>query len=325
MRPEDYMPRLAFIRYLYTVASDQSRLPLPMGAASIMGFQDSIELFLVLAAEHLDASIKDRTPFDDYFGIVNNALAKADRQGLTGAESIKRLNKARVTLKHHGIWPAANEIERFQNQAGIFFEDNAPLVFDGTDFNRISMVHLVQLSEAQQNLQTAESLLEQDKKREALGEIAIAFVRVIDNFKRPISDEYTGSPFDFPPGYVTAITEYHPGQLGVVTVGDGQTWETFVGDLQMSIDALQKAMEILSLGLDFRRYVRFNALTPYIRGVRVDTGTDAPIHYFAVKPLLDPMGEPTQADFRFCFDFVVDSALRLQQIDVGLQAEEIPQ
>ena len=47
--------RLALIRYLYNSAVEESRKPEPIGSTSILMFHDSIELFLQLASEHLNA------------------------------------------------------------------------------------------------------------------------------------------------------------------------------------------------------------------------------------------------------------------------------
>jgi hypothetical protein len=55
---EDSIKRLPFIRYLYSVALQQSRQPKPMNAASILTFHDSIELFLHLSCRDLGINVK---------------------------------------------------------------------------------------------------------------------------------------------------------------------------------------------------------------------------------------------------------------------------
>jgi hypothetical protein len=54
MLPETTARRLAFVRYLYGVAVQQSRYPEPLYGTSILTFHDSIELFLQLASEYLN-------------------------------------------------------------------------------------------------------------------------------------------------------------------------------------------------------------------------------------------------------------------------------
>jgi hypothetical protein len=46
MLEESIVRRLAFIKYLYAVAIEQSKRPEPLCSASILTFHDAIELFL---------------------------------------------------------------------------------------------------------------------------------------------------------------------------------------------------------------------------------------------------------------------------------------
>jgi len=49
--------RLALIRYQLTLALQQVEQPPPMNGLSVLGFQDVLESFLYLAAEHLHAAV----------------------------------------------------------------------------------------------------------------------------------------------------------------------------------------------------------------------------------------------------------------------------
>lgn len=131
---KDTIRRLAFIKYLLSVAVGQSHQPEPLAAASILTFHDSIELLLQLACEHLDADTKKHTQFMQYWEIFK---PKISGSGLTQKESMKRLNNSRVALKHHGTLPTKQDIEAFRASAINFFEDNMPLVF-GVDLDSIS-------------------------------------------------------------------------------------------------------------------------------------------------------------------------------------------
>jgi hypothetical protein len=65
------MNHLAFIRMLYQQGIEQARRPEPLSFASLLSFHDSVELFLVLAADHLGASLPRRDPnFLDYWQIL---------------------------------------------------------------------------------------------------------------------------------------------------------------------------------------------------------------------------------------------------------------
>jgi len=81
------------------------------------------ELFLQLAAEHLGA----RTPpdkFMDYWKLVEPKIPKG---GPTQKLSMARLNKARVSLKHHGTLPSKLDIEAFRASTTSFFEERTPI------------------------------------------------------------------------------------------------------------------------------------------------------------------------------------------------------
>jgi hypothetical protein len=104
MDPSD-LKRLAFIKYLFTIALDQSYLPEPAGAAAILTFHDAIELFNQLACEYLDIDTigkgSKQINFIEYWDLISLKLS----QPLPQKESMNRLNKARVALKHHGNLP----------------------------------------------------------------------------------------------------------------------------------------------------------------------------------------------------------------------------
>lgn len=45
--------RLAFIRFFYGQGLEQAGRPQPMAATALLSFHDAVEMFLLLAAEHL--------------------------------------------------------------------------------------------------------------------------------------------------------------------------------------------------------------------------------------------------------------------------------
>jgi hypothetical protein len=50
--------RLAFVRYLYDLAAEQSRKPEPMAMAAVLTWHDAVEMFLQIVAEHYQVSVK---------------------------------------------------------------------------------------------------------------------------------------------------------------------------------------------------------------------------------------------------------------------------
>src|SRR5438874_2645254 len=119
------MRRLAFIRYLYTLAVKQSMQPEPLGAASILTFHDSVELFLHLAYEHLNLSTGNEPTFMGYW---DQLAPKLPTSGLPQREAMRRMNKSRVALKHHGTLPSRLDVDAFRANITSFFEDSSTMV-----------------------------------------------------------------------------------------------------------------------------------------------------------------------------------------------------
>jgi hypothetical protein len=280
---------------LYSLGVQQSQQPEPLAGVSILTFHDSIELFLQLACEKWNVT-KQSQSLMDYW----NMLQPLGLQ-LTQKESVRRLNRARVDLKHHGILPSKLDIESFRGSVTSFFADNTHSVF-GISFDAISMLGLVQCREARSNLEEAEKHITAHNGEDALDKIALAFAQIIDDYENRKRSHFGVSPFFFGES-LTFESSFFMG------IKHGR-FGTFVDKVKDSIEAMQKAMKILSLGLDYRRYVRFRLLTPNIIGI---PGGDYVIQRGHREEA------PSSLDLRFCFDFVIESAIRLQGFDFAVE------
>lgn len=300
MLHESFMERLAFVRYLYSMAVEQSQQPEPMGAVAILTFHDSVELFLQLACEHLNVTNKI-TQFIDYWDPLDQKLTGAT---LAQRISMKRLNNARVSLKHHGTLPSMRAIEGFRASTTNFFEDNTPLIF-GLEFGSISMAKLVKCAEARSSLEEAKKLIQEGKKEEAINKTAVAFAQLAADYEKRGHTWYGVSPFSFgedlrfEAGYSAGIQD--------------QKIASFVDKTNRRIEALQKVVKVLSLGLDYRRYVKFVRLTPHVtrfpgraRGDRYE------IAILKTQPL-------SLEECQFCFDFVIETAIHFQNFELGVE------
>jgi len=298
--------RLAFIKYLYKLAVDQSRRPEPLCSASILTFHDAIELFLQLVSEHLDVG-KQQPTFMGYWDLISQKLSN---QELTQKESMRRLNRARVALKHHGTLPSTLDIEAFRASATNFFEENTPIVF-GIDFSDITLVELIQCEDVKNNLKDAEEFLKENKTEESLDKVALAFAQLIDDYESRKIGRYGRSPFFFGESMIFLSSSY----MGINQV-TGSEFERrlaeFIDKVRESIESLQQAVKILSLGIDYRRYVKFRLLTPHI--LRTLDGT---YHIHWVQ--WGSKGRPTIEDVQFCIDFVIESAVTLQEFDFSVE------
>src|SRR3972149_11100298 len=140
-KPINIIRRLAYAKYLYKLGVEQSKKIYPLCCAAILPLHDSVEHFLQLASEHLDIGRigKGNVEFVEYWDLLSPRLSP---EGLTHKEAMKRLNKARVGSKHHGINLPKEEIKAFSDTVTEFFEANTTRIF-GVEFDAIAMAYLV--------------------------------------------------------------------------------------------------------------------------------------------------------------------------------------
>src|SRR5262245_37106327 len=116
---EATMRRLAFIRYMWRRANEDCGRPEPMSAAAVLTFHGAVALFLHPTSEHVYSGSANPA-FLEYLELIGKKIT----DGLTGKESMRRLNKARVALKHHGTMPSQLDIKEFQLSVREFFTVN---------------------------------------------------------------------------------------------------------------------------------------------------------------------------------------------------------
>ena len=284
------LKRLALIRYLYKTGVEQSNQPEPLNVISLLSFHDAAELFFQLSKTYLSAGTTDNA-FMEYWDIINSKL---DPNRITQKESMGRLNKARTQLKHHGISPSKLDIETFRATTTNFFNENTPIIF-GVEFDSVSMIELVTYENTKSRLSTAQNLIQQNKIGEALQEIALAFAYLIHDYEQKKHTQFKKSPFFFGQN-LTFETSFFMGVEGKM--------KNFVDKVKESIESMQTAIKILSLGFDYRRYSKFQLLAP-----------NAQVYWNDRLYVGKPYEKVTLEDCKFCFDFVIECTIKLQEFD----------
>jgi hypothetical protein len=291
MLDEAKMRRLAMIQYMYTMAIDHVNKPEPLNMIAILNFHDAVELFLALAAEHLNVGKEDQK-FVTYWDVINPALPNKDFEQRA---SMTRLNKARVGWKHYGIPIPTVEIENFRTNVADFFRENTPKVFGINFFEEISMASLVQDEAVRERLLQAKQLSSTGEIKAALTEIAIAFLELFDQFDWRVREQNSlhlqrvSSRRSF-----SRIERAAPHELS-----------RFAEAIERELNTLHQQVRLLSLGIDYRLYIRFQTLTPLVS--RTMDGV-----YHTVG---DGRGQ-SQQDYFFCSQFVITCALRLQELQL---------
>jgi len=198
----DLIKRLAFIKYFFQFAREQSKLPSPQNYISILMFHDSAELFLHLSAEILGLNLTNIS-FMEYFTRINKEL---DDKELTQRTSMDKLNRTRVSLKHKGLYPNPIDIEYFRVNTQNFFEENCQTIF-GIEFDKISLLDLIQDEEVRKELENAQNEFRNGQYKESLEIIAIAFHILLENYEENkkvhnMSPFHIGVDLDFAMGFL---------------------------------------------------------------------------------------------------------------------------
>jgi len=295
--------RLAFIKSVYNIGNEQSRRTEPFCWTSILIFHDAIELFLALASEYLDIDKRLRDiRFMKYWPLLSEILRKKGKGELTQKISMEKLNKARVDFKHYGNPSSKSAIDDFRASVTSFFEENTPAIFDA-QFSDISLIQLVKCETAKNSLKEAQNILNDGKIEESLDKVALAFAQLIDDYESRKRDRFGRSPFFFGAS-MTFLDSF-----GIGAQGD---LGRFIDRTKESIEAIQEAVKLLSLGLDYRRFTRFRLLAPIV--IRTIGGK-----YIIQRIQRGSKGTPKPEDAQFCIDFVVESAVEIQEFDYSLE------
>ena len=242
----------------------------------------------------------------EYWSLINPILKNRGKDELTQKISIDRLNGARVAFKHHGTPPSKSAIEGFRTSATNFFEENTLTVFD-IEFSDISLIELVKYQATKNSLEEAQKMLKENKIEDSLDKVALAFAQLIDDYESKKRDEFGRSPFFFGES-LTFLSSFFMDIRG--NLGE------FIDKVKEAIEALQDSVKILSLGLEYRRYAKFQLFTPIV--LRMTGGK-----YEIQRIERGSKGTPSAEDVQFCIDFVVESAIALQEFDFEVERARI--
>jgi len=286
---EDAMRRLAFAKYMFAIGVDQSRRPIPVSASAVLMFHDAVEFFLQVASEHLNIG-KQQIAFLEYWDLLAAKLP----EDMAQKEAMRRLNKARVALKHHGTLPSGLDVDAFRETTFRFFEANTPLIF-GIPFNRLSLSEFIAHEPTRQYLRDAQAAIVDEQVTEAaLESIAIAFDEAVREAER------AAAPYPYPPfpfdGQLDKFSRYR-GMQDSAVVAEFQ-------ELRRVIDDTRRILKLMVMGVDIPAYIRFQSHMP-----ELDRAMDGTYQLTFSEP---PELMADLVALQSCVDFVVDVALTFQ-------------
>jgi hypothetical protein len=136
--PTPTMRRLTIVKYLHAQALEQERKGGPLAGLALLPLHDAVELFLQVAAETHQLTLRKSADFIEYWTEFSNA----DRP-LRYQQQMRRFNNAHVEVKHRGTLPSQPDVEGFRATVTNFLVETTPELFE-IDFNSISLSSLVQ-------------------------------------------------------------------------------------------------------------------------------------------------------------------------------------
>lgn len=285
--------RLALVKYLYKIGVEQSKQSETAASFSILSLHDSIEMFLKLLAEKKNLK-SDKFSFLDYWVNIPE---------LTLKESMRNLNARRVNIKHKGLLPSKSDIEVSRVNTTDFFEQNTLKQF-GVEFSQVSLLSLIQYTKVREGLKKAQNALYENRIEDCVENAAIAFDELISSYEDSKSGYYGSSPFSFGEN-LSFLSSSRTGIGNNSKDQSDQKLAKFVDAVVKSIDEIQIAIKIMSLGIDYKQFTKFKLLTPTISKTMGGTRV---AELFGKKRW-------TTANCQFCIDFVLNSSLKLQDFD----------
>ncbi|MFE1796900.1 hypothetical protein ACFW9L_12110 [Streptomyces sp. NPDC059517] len=277
--------RLAYVRYLYHEGIEQSRQPAPLRSRAITAFHDAVENFVGLVAQHLGIDLNKGVDFIAYWALIK---PKFD---LPKKDSMKRLNDARVALKHNGTFPSEHQIEQARTTLDGFFTVVTPQVF-GVEFDSIDMVDLLTQPGVARFLREAQTHADIGDYPHALAGLSLAFDELLDHysgrFTRPRQAVFTFGP------------NLDPFDEPQITGADGRRLKR-LKKLSKIADSTQEALRAMALGIDYAGLARFKIVTPHVFGY-----ADGSRRY-AVSSWCESR---TVDDYEWARHFVIESGLR---------------
>jgi hypothetical protein len=290
----DTARRLAFVRLLLSRAQEESRLAAPFSYDSLNRLHDAAEMFLTLAVQtHHKAVPKD---FMKYWDALEESLGRP----LLYRAQAERFNKARVAWKHFGAEPAAAEIGAARTTVEGLLADECHALF-GVDLADVSLTAFIRPQDARDLAESAEQAWAAGEEVDAFADLVDAFDVLLKDYESRKMVAYNRSVFG-PNRNFTFLSGFFQG------MSFGKARDFVDGVIEM-LTAHDRNIKIIGFGLDFRRYGKFDALTPHLQrnvgGGRITSERER-------------SAARTQEDFEFCRDFVVSSAIHLAEFDYDI-------
>lgn len=294
--------RLALIKYLYRIGIEQSRQAGMFAGFSILTFHDSAEMFLLLVLEDRgdprpenEKKKKKDISFMGYWDYFTD---------LTLKESMNLLKERRRNIKHKGIFPSMSDIEESRVTITRFFKENTPKLFN-EEFDTISVSDLIVYPNIREYVNLAKSFLTQNNYYDCLVNAKIGFEELLSTYesdKRQWRDSILSVGEKVGKDYRNLVASNK----------EGLRW---FEQVTHTTNDVRNILKVSALGIDYKKYALFDFITPKV----IETcGTGKDKYVYGSKDNYEKTRTITNQDCQFCIDFVIDSALKLQEFNFDI-------
>ena len=294
--PSDVSHRLPLIKHVLSSAVDDARLPEPFCSHAILELHDAVELFAQFLAEHIGVTMSRKADFLEYWPALTKALGRTFPKQVV----MKRLNQARVGLKHSGVRPSRADVDDLAAQTITFMDEASRLVFR-VPFGELSSVSLVGYEPAQGRLRQAEHFADCGDFLDASEMCALAFNETMYMFRTKSGDKWNYSPFP----NLSRVTRHNSSFMQHEWDRQNRHLVSHLEKLSEAFAEIEPVLLMLTLGIEYRQFARFRDVTPSI--IAMADGS------LVVRT--DSRRTPTGRDVLFAIDFAIQAALRLREID----------
>lgn len=291
--------RLTYIKNLYQQGVEQSKLPEVIAGFALMQFHDCIEMFLLLVAENLGKKDYTKWPFMQYWAEINT---------LTMRDAMNIMKQRRVSLKHHGSFPSHDDVVECRINVGTFLQENVKIQF-GIDFEAISLVELVSYESVRNPLSIAVQNMADGKLYDSLVQSRIAFSNLLEDYEGTKKHWYH-SILEIGKKQGNKYKDFVK-NASLKNANNNMVW---FKEITETTNELRDVARITALGIDFKKYALFKAVTPYIikfigEGCDIESETSLSKRINITEDLCS-----------ICVNFVIESAVKLQETDYDLSA-----
>jgi hypothetical protein len=213
------------------------------------------------------------------------------------AKILDEINDLRTPLKHRGTLPNPDAVRALAEKIEFVFEDNARK-FLNISWQDVSLADIVQNPDVRNEVKDAEAAIAAGRYTDALASLRVALDTLLSRVKQQVpvhAKVWTDLPKELFDDSDIRRVGLNPdlNDVGRALAHANQKYEKVFYTL-----------ELLSMGVDISEYARFNYVAPSVQ----KTGSGK---RYVVSPHLSTILQ-TKDVARFCLNFVLDAATRLE-------------